>query len=215
MTRSPRATTSRAVLFDLGGVVLTSPFDAFNEYERANGLPRDFIRGVNARDPDSNAWARLERAELDGDGFDSAFGDESAIFGHRVRGAVVVALLAGSIRDEMVVAIEDVRRRGLLTACLTNNVVNSSPQTGSEIAAVMSLFDDVVESSVIGVRKPEPRFYEIACERLDVEPEECIFLDDLGINLKPARAMGMTTIKATSGPQAVAELRAALDGHLD
>jgi putative hydrolase of the HAD superfamily len=203
------------VLFDLGGVVLTSPFDAFNEYERANGLPRDFIRGVNARDPDSNAWARLERAELDGDGFDSAFGDESAIFGHRVRGAVVVALLAGSIRDEMVEAIEDVRRRGLLTACLTNNVVNSSPQTGSEIAAVMSLFDDVVESSVIGVRKPEPRFYEIACERLDVEPEECIFLDDLGINLKPARAMGMTTIKVTSGPQAVAELRAALDGAPD
>jgi len=215
VTRSPRATTSRAVLFDLGGVVLTSPFDAFNEYERANGLPHDFIRGVNARDPDSNAWARLERAELDGDGFDSAFGDESAIFGHRVRGAVVVALLAGSIRDEMVEAIEDVRRRGLLTACLTNNVVNSSPQTGSEIAAVMSLFDDVVESSVIGVRKPEPRFYEIACERLDVEPEECIFLDDLGINLKPARAMGMTTIKVTSGPQAVAELRAALDGAPD
>ncbi len=215
MTRSPRATTSRAVLFDLGGVVLTSPFDAFNEYERANGLPHDFIRGVNARDPDSNAWARLERAELDGDGFDSAFGDESAIFGHRVRGAVVVALLAGSIRDEMVEAIEDVRRRGLLTACLTNNVVNSSPQTGSEIAAVMSLFDDVVESSVIGVRKPEPRFYEIACERLGVEPEECIFLDDLGINLKPARAMGMTTIKVTSGPQAVAELRAALDGAPD
>jgi len=215
VTRSPCATTSRAVLFDLGGVVLTSPFDAFNEYERANGLPHDFIRGVNARDPDSNAWARLERAELDGDGFDSAFGDESAIFGHRVRGAVVVALLAGSIRDEMVEAIEDVRRRGLLTACLTNNVVNSSPQTGSEIAAVMSLFDDVVESSVIGVRKPEPRFYEIACERLDVEPEECIFLDDLGINLKPARAMGMTTIKVTSGPQAVAELRAALDGAPD
>ncbi|MBA3802658.1 MAG: HAD-IA family hydrolase [Acidimicrobiia bacterium] len=203
------------MLFDLGGVVLTSPFDAFNEYERANGLPHDFIRGVNARDPDSNAWARLERAELDGDGFDSAFGDESAIFGHRVRGAVVVALLAGSIRDEMVEAIEDVRRRGLLTACLTNNVVNSSPQTGSEIAAVMSLFDDVVESSVIGVRKPEPRFYEIACERLGVEPEECIFLDDLGINLKPARAMGMTTIKVTSGPQAVAELRAALDGAPD
>ena len=215
MTRSPRAATYSAVLFDFGGVVLTSPFDAFNEYERANGLPDGFIRGVNARDPDSNAWARLERAELDGDGFDSAFGDESAIFGHRVRGAVVVALLAGSIRDEMVEAIEDVRRRGLLTACLTNNVVNSSPQTGSEIAAVMSLFDDVVESSVIGVRKPEPRFYEIACERLDVEPEECIFLDDLGINLKPARAMGMTTIKVTSGPQAVAELRAALDGAPD
>ncbi len=215
MTRSPRATTYRAVLFDFGGVVLTSPFDAFNEYERANGLPHDFIRGVNARDPDSNAWARLERAELDGDGFDSAFGDESALLGRRVPGAAVVALLAGSIRDEMVEAIEDVRRRGLLTACLTNNVVNSGPQTGSEIAAVMSLFDDVVESSVIGVRKPEPRFYEIACERLDVEPEECIFLDDLGINLKPARAMGMTTIKVTSGPQAVAELRAALDGQLD
>ena len=61
-----------------------------------------------------------------------------------------------------------------------------SPAT-AQVAEVMALFDVVVESSKVGVRKPEPRFYEIACELLDVEPAECVFLDDLGVNLKPAR----------------------------
>ena len=70
----------------------------------------------------------------------------------------------------------------------------------------MSLFDVVLESSKIGVRKPEPRIYELACEALEVEPADCVFLDDLGINLKPARAMGMTTIKVVEPGDALAEL---------
>ncbi|MET0448418.1 MAG: HAD-IA family hydrolase [Aeromicrobium sp.] len=200
----------RAVLWDFGGVILSSPFEAFRHYEGQRGIPLDFIRTVNATDPDINAWARLERAELDHAEFDVAFAAESAALGHEVPGADVLALLAGEVRPEMVTALDKVQAAGYKTACLTNNVVsrNEDEPVGGrpEIAAVMARFDVVVESSKIGVRKPEPLFYETACELLGVEPSECVFLDDLGINLKPAKAMGMTTIKVGDPGPAIAEL---------
>jgi putative hydrolase of the HAD superfamily len=117
--------------------------------------------------------------------------------GHRVPGVDILALLSGSVRPEMEVALDAVIAAGYITACLTNNVVSDDTGTTkrSDVAKVMAKFDHVVESSKVGVRKPEPRFYEIACELAGVEPSECVFLDDLGINLKPARAMGMLTIK--------------------
>ena len=199
----------RAVLWDFGGVILSSPFEAFRHYEGQRGIPHDFIRTVNATDPDANAWARLERAELDHAEFDVAFAEESAALGHEVPGADVLALLAGEVRPEMVTALDKVQAAGYRTACLTNNVVsrNDEPDGGRpEVAAVMARFDVVVESSKIGVRKPEPLFYETACELLGVTPSECVFLDDLGINLKPAKAMGMTTIKVGDPGPAIAEL---------
>ena len=208
-----------AVLWDFGGVILTSPFDAFAAYEREHGLPDGFIRQVNATDPHTNAWARLERAELDPDGFAAAFEIEARALGGEVSGARILELLAGEIREEMVTALDRCRAAGLRTACLTNNIVSWEADVDEDpvlaaravqIAAIMSRFDVVVESSVIGVRKPEPRFYELACELLDVAPEACVFLDDLGINLKPARAMGMTTIKVTEPDAALAELEAVL-----
>ncbi len=198
----------RAVLWDFGGVILSSPFEAFARYERGRGLPPDFLRRVNATNPDANAWARLERAELTHDGFDAAFAAESRALGHEVPGADVLALLAGDVRPEMVRALDRVIAAGLATACLTNNVTGEFGRP--EIEAVMQRFDVVVESSKIGVRKPEPRIYEIACELLDVAPDECVFLDDLGINLKPAKAMGMTTIKVGDPAVAIAELSAVL-----
>ena len=79
-----------------------------------------------------------------------------------------------------------------------------------EVGDVMVMFDHVVESSKVGCRKPEPRFYEIACDLLGVEPSECVFLDDLGVNLKPAKAMGMTTIKVGAAEPAIAELERVL-----
>ncbi len=208
-----------AVLWDFGGVILTSPFDAFAAYEREHGLPDGFIRQVNATDPHTNAWARLERAELDPDGFAAAFEIEARALGGEVSGTRILELLAGEIREEMVTALDRCRAAGLRTACLTNNIVSWEADVDEDpvlaaravqIAAIMSRFDVVVESSVIGVRKPEPRFYELACELLDVAPEACVFLDDLGINLKPARAMGMTTIKVTEPAAALAELEAVL-----
>ena len=208
----------RAVLWDFGGVILSSPFVAFAAYERKLGLPTDFIRQLNARNPDDNAWARLERGDYGPADFAAAFEAEAEALGYRLDGLEVLRLLGGSIQPEMVAALKAVKAR-YKTACLTNNArtghgpgMAADPARAREIAAVMSLFDAVIESSKVGCRKPEPRFYEIACATLGIAPTEAVFLDDLGINLKPARAMGMRTIKVAGPAQAIADLEAVL-GH--
>ena len=213
----PDPAAIRAVFWDFGGVVLTSPFDAFRAYEAANGLPPDFIRGVNARDPDSNAWAKLERGEVDVDAFCRLFEAEAAALGHRLPGEHVLAMLSGEVRPEMELALKRLKPAYKL-ACLTNNVAKGSgpamaatAEKAARIEAIMALFDAVVESSKVGVRKPEPQFYQMACEMVGVMPSEVVFLDDLGINLKPARAMGMHTIKVADPAEALAELETALD----
>lgn len=201
----------RAVLWDFGGVILTSPFEAFRRYESAAGLPQDFIRTINSTNPHSNAWALLERSDISTSEFDELFAQESSARGHRVPGADVLALLSGDIRPNMVAALDAVIAAGFKTACLTNNMATtgeSSNERSSALAAVMNRFDVIVESSKVGVRKPEPQFYEIACEMLEVTPGECVFLDDLGINLKPAAAMGMRTIKVADPVDAISQLAA-------
>lgn len=198
-----------AVLFDFGGVILTSPFDAFAEHESRTGLPAGTIRTINATNPDTNAWARLERGELDQARFVERFEAEAQALGHRVDGAEVLACLRGEIRPEMVEAIR--RLRGHFTiALLTNNFVTGSPQwsSGGSFADLVELFDVIVESSTAGCRKPERRFYEIALAELGIAAEQAVFLDDLGINLKPAKAMGMTTIKVVDPGRALSELEA-------
>ena len=198
----------KAVLWDFGGVILSSPFETFNRYEEEHGLPRDFLRTVNATNPHANAWARLERSDITPAEFDVEFANDSEALGHRVPGADVLALLAGDVRDEMVELLDDLKRRGYLLACLTNNVggEHASSERSSTIAAIMARFDVVVESSKVGVRKPEVQFYEMACKLLGVDAKECVFLDDLGINLKPAAALGMKTIKVLSADQAIKDL---------
>jgi putative hydrolase of the HAD superfamily len=215
-----RRTAPKAVLFDFGGVFTASPFEAFNRYEAEVGLPRDFIRGVNARNPDDNAWARLERGQIGLDAFVALFEAEAAAAGHRLDARHVLGCLGGELRPEMVVALERIRQR-FKTACLTNNAAAGegagmarAPELAQAIAQVLRRFDRVVESSKVGCRKPEPRFYEIACEALAVAPAEAVFLDDLGVNLKPARAMGMRTIKVGSPKQALRELEAVLHMRL-
>jgi putative hydrolase of the HAD superfamily len=201
-----------AVLWDFGGVILSSPFEAFNRYESERGLPADFLRTVNATDPHTNAWARLERSDITAVEFDEAFATDALALGHHVKGSDVLALLAGEVRPDMVRALDKVKEAGYRTACLTNNVSgeHAASERTETVAAIMARFDAVIESSKVGVRKPEPRFYEIACETLGVEPAACVFLDDLGINLKPAAAMGMHTIKVLSSAQAIADLEQAL-----
>ena len=203
-----------AVLWDFGGGLTTSPLEAFNPYEAERGLPRDFIRTINATNPEHNAWALFESSRIDLDGFDRLFAEESEAVGHRVPGREVVALLSGDLRPRMV----DVLKRckaAYRVACITNNVKSgqgpgmaATRERAQRMAEVMSLFDLVVESSVEGVRKPNPRIYQITCERLGVAPERAVFLDDLGINLKPAREMGMRTIKVLHEDQAIDDLRA-------
>ena len=199
----------RAVLWDFGGVILSSPFEAFNRYESAAGLPSDHIRRVNSTNPDGNSWALLERNDISPLEFDALFASESEALGHRIPGADVLALLSGEVRPAMVAALDLVIASGYRTACLTNNVVSTAPDPSPrqiEVAAIMKKFDHVVESSKVGCRKPEPRFYEIACELVGVSPDECVFLDDLGVNLKPAAAMGLRTIKVGDPTLALQEL---------
>ena len=203
----------RAVFWDFGGVILSSPFDAFLQYEAKKGLPQAFLRKVNATNPDTNAWALLERNEVSPRDFNDLFMAESTALGHPVPGSDVLALLAGEIRPAMVQALDTVKAAGYRMACLTNNVVGgdgASPERREAVAAVMSRFDAVIESSKVGCRKPETRFYEIACETLRVSPHECVFLDDLGVNLKPAAAMGMHTIKVINPDDALVALGTAL-----
>lgn len=205
----------KAILWDFGGVITTSPFEAFNRYEEEHNVPRDFIRGINAINPTTNAWSQLENGLLSIEAFDRAFEAESKAAGYPVPGKDILRLLTGAVRPRMVGALKKCKRHFKI-GCLTNNI---KPDEGSamhqtneqltEYLAIMNLFDVVIESSVEGVRKPDPEIYRIALARLAVNADECVFLDDLGINLKPARAMGMKTIKVLNVDQALPDL----EGH--
>ncbi|MBR0958294.1 HAD-IA family hydrolase [Bradyrhizobium japonicum] len=201
-----------AVIFDFGGVLTSSPFEAFARFETERGLPIDIIRRTNAANHLENAWAKFERAEVDIETFDELFAAESLALGAEVRGRDVLPLLQGDLRPEMVEALKRIKAQ-FKTGCITNNLpanaIGSMTGRSLYIAEVMVLFDHVIESAKIGLRKPDPRIYQMMVETLKVDPNSCVYLDDLGVNLKPAREMGMTTIKVTSGAQAIAELEKA------
>ena len=202
----------KAVFWDFGGVITTSPFDSFNIYEKENNLAKDFIRQVNATNPDNNAWAKLERNEIDILKFNDLFLAESSKLGYPILGIEVISLLQGQLRPEMIGALKKIKGQ-LIQACLTNNISSPNEELSDENVSiagkndeVMSLFDFVIASSEQNVRKPDPDFYQLALEEANVRPNEVVFLDDLGINLKPARALGMQTIKVTDASNALREL---------
>lgn len=207
------------MVFDLGGVITESPITAFTAYEREAGLPEGLIVRLNSTDPDTNAWARFERNELDVAGFAAAFEAEAAAAGHRVEAARVLAALQGELRPPMIAAVGRLKDAGLPLALLSNNVAPME-RTG-RLGELLGLFDAVVESSVEGVRKPEPEIYRRALDRLSeavgrrIEAADCAYLDDLGINLKPARALGFSTIKVVDPAVALAELSALVGFPLD
>ena len=204
----------KAVFWDFGGVITSSPFEAFNKYEKDHNLPSDFLRKVNSTNPDNNAWAKLERSEVNLDEFDLLFEKESKTLGYAIKGKEVIALLQGKVRPEMVKALQTIKGN-LIQACLTNNIQSLKEEAfdkGNVSVAgkhdeIMGLFDFVIESSKVNLRKPDPAFYAMACEKAKIEPSEAVFLDDLGINLKPARILGMETIKVISSMDALSELQ--------
>lgn len=211
----------KAVIFDFGGVITASPFEAFNRLEEERGLPADFIRSVNAANPHTNAWAQFERAEIDARRFDVLFEAEAEALGHRLEGRAVLAVLSGAIRPEMVRALDQLGSAGYRLACITNNVPSGhgagmarSGDAKDAYEQVFARFEHVIESSKAGVRKPDPRIYMMMCEHLKLAPADCIYLDDLGINCKPAATLGMAAIKVTSGAQALVGLSALLDMSL-
>jgi putative hydrolase of the HAD superfamily len=201
-----------AIIWDFGGVLTSSPFEAFNRYESEHGLPQDFIRRVNSLNPDTNAWAQFEQARIDTHAFDKLFLDEATALGHRVRGHDVLSLLSGDLRKGAISALSALRG-AFKVGCITNNVpagegpgMAGTVEKARAVEKVMGLFHYVLESSKIGIRKPDPRIYALMCEALMVDPNNCVYLDDLGINLKPARQMGMTTIKVSSEVQLLTDL---------
>jgi putative hydrolase of the HAD superfamily len=202
-----------AVIFDFGGVITASPFEAFNRLEDERGLPRDLVRRINATNPDSNAWALFERAEIDATGFNELFAAEARAAGHELDGASVLAVLSGSIRPAMVSALDQLKDAGYRLACITNNVPSGhgagmarSGDAKDAYEQVFARFEHVIESSKAGVRKPDPRIYQMMCDHLGLGPQVCVYLDDLGINCKPAAQLGMAAIKVSSGEQALTDL---------
>ena len=205
-----------AVLWDFGGVITSSPSEAFNRFETTNNLPIDFIRSVNSTNPEINAWAQLESSQISLKEFDDKFAQEAIAKGYNVRGADVLDLLSGELRPEMVMALKIIKRQ-LKIGCITNNVRSGEgasmardPDRAAMMDEVFDLFDVVIESSKVGIRKPNPRIYKMACDEVGVHPKNAVFLDDLGVNLKPARTLGMATIKVLSAEQALDDLEALL-----
>ena len=197
----------KAIIWDFGGVITSSPFEAFNQFEEANGLPKDIIRTINSENPDTNAWAKFESNSITIDVFNDLFLKEAKAKGFDIKGRDIIKLLKGSIRKNMVSFLRELKSDFKL-GCITNNVKSSSEENNdNETKEAMSLFDHVIESSIVGIRKPNPEIYMMSCDALKVSPDKCIYLDDLGINLKPARELGMTTIKVIQPEDAIQEVR--------
>lgn len=202
-----------AVIFDFGGVITSSPFEAFNRLEKASGVPLDSVRRINSANPDTNAWAQFERSEIDAAGFDHAFAEEAARLDVDLRGADVLRCLAGDIRPAMVSALDRLKQSDFKIGCITNNVPSGKGSSmalddakAEAVAQIMKRFDHVIESSKVGIRKPDPAIYIMMCEALEVTPQECIYLDDLGINCKPAAGLGMAAIKVNDEHEALDKL---------
>ncbi len=203
----------KAILWDFGGVITTSPFDSFNQFEQENDLPIDFIRGINAVNHKTNAWALLESNQISEDEFDTLFLEESSQAGYGIKGSQILPLISQtSVRKKMVSVLRECKRH-FKNVCLTNNMrtgsglaMSSNSEHEKDVDEVTSLFDIVIESSKVGIRKPDPAIYRLACDKMDIRPNHVVYLDDLGINLKPAREMGMITIKVLSEAQAIRDL---------
>ena len=202
----------QAILWDFGGVFTTSPFENFNKLEEELGAPADFIRQVNSTNPDKNAWAQFESNSVSLDDFDELFADESEGLGFRIDGKAVINVLSGDLRPRMVEVLK-ICKQHYKVACITNNVkagkgpgMNQNTEKANQVGQVMDLFDAIIEASVVGIRKPNPAIYQLACQALEVKPNDCAFLDDLGINLKPAKKLGMATIKVLGEEQAISDL---------
>jgi putative hydrolase of the HAD superfamily len=200
--------TVRAVIFDLGGVVLGSPLHAIALFERERGIPEGFVNQRVAAGGAQGAWARLERGELSMETFYPRFEAECRSAGQDLDARAMFAQMAEASqpRSSMLEAIRRIRDNGLRAAALTNNWIAETEPT----RVLEPHFDVFIESSVVGLRKPDPRIYELACDRLGVRPAEAAFLDDIGGNLKAARALGMTTIKVVEPASALRELETVL-----
>jgi len=198
----------RAVIFDLGGVILDSPLHAIARFERDRNIEAGAINRIVVATGPGGAWARLERGELSMEDFFGAFEEDCAAAGWTLSARELMERIgeAAAPRPRMLEAVRRIRGRGLCAAALTNNWVGDG--TGTDV--LKPHFDVFVESSVLQLRKPDPRIYRHACEAIGVEPGEAVFLDDIGRNLKTARELGMVTIKVDDPDEALRQLEGLL-----
>ena len=198
----------KAVIFDLGGVILDSPMEIFAEFEKLNGLPENFLNRTIVESGRDGAWARLERGELTLTEFFDAFDEEIRQAGADISSRQLMAAVNdfANVRPEMLKAVRRLRKSGYLVAALTNNWLLDDGGTSTGLDVLKVEFDVFIESSRAGVAKPDPKIYEMALRELGVRAESAVFLDDIGRNLKPAKQMGVTTIKVTSASDALSEL---------
>lgn len=199
----------KAVIFDLGGVVLESPLHFITEYEKKKGLPENFVArvvGGYAARPDG-PWQKLERGELHLNEFCVEFDREIEALGERMSTAEMMAEMAEKtfIRPIMLEAIRRIRQAGTQVAALTNNWKSDDAQY-ERMDELRSEFHVFVESCIVGMRKPDPRIYELTLSKLGIDGSDAVFLDDIGKNLKAAKALGLATIKVADPEQALREL---------
>jgi epoxide hydrolase-like predicted phosphatase len=195
-----------AVIFDLGGVVLGSPLHAIAEFEREHDIPAGFVNRVVVETGERGAWSQLERGRLGLAEFVPAFEADCRAAGRTLSAAAMMQRMAeaSAPRPMMLEAVRRIRASGRVAAALTNNWASEERDDGTR--ALRGHFDHFFESSVLGLQKPDPRIYEHACRELGIAPTQAVFLDDIGRNLKTARALGMQTLKVETPERALDEL---------
>jgi epoxide hydrolase-like predicted phosphatase len=198
----------RGLLVDYGGVLTSNLFDSFRSFCELEGLEPEAI-GRRFREDRSarELLIALETGKLPEDEFEHRF---AAILGVDAPD-LIVRLMAGSQPDvEMLAAIERARAAGIRTGLVSNSWGTSR----YDRAGLAELFDGVVISGEVGIRKPAPEIYELGAEQIGVEPSACVFVDDLPFNLEPAAELGMGTVHHTSSQDTIAELERLLGVEL-
>lgn len=190
----------RGLIVDWGGVLTGNVFDAFRAFCELEGLEPDTLRQRFREDPSSRELLiGLETGKLDEDEFEPRFAE---VLGVEPSG-LIERIFAGAGPDEaMLAAVQRAREGGIRTGLLSN----SWGTRRYDRALLGRLFDGVAISGEIGIRKPSPEIYELAAERIGVPPAECVFVDDLPFNLKPAAELGMATVHHADAAETISEL---------
>ena len=212
MTEAADTRARRGLITDFGGV-LTSPLqEGFLAYQEESGVSLEDLGRAIARATEEHGEPplfELERGEIS----DREF--RARIEPHLEDGFDLTRLHTlyferMKANREMIDFVREVRGRGLRTALLTNNVREWEPLWRAKLPEIDELFEVVVDSAFVGMRKPDPAIYELTLERLGMAAGECVFVDDLGVNCEAARSVGMAAVRFESAEQAIPELRSAL-----
>jgi putative hydrolase of the HAD superfamily len=201
----------KTIIFDFGGVITNSPIEGFKLLEEKHGYDKGLITNINMNNPNDNAWAKSERGEIDIHTFLEEFEKEALEIGQKIDAREILQQLYGSMRENIINKIKLLSNsKKYKLICLTNVLKGVDIFTPKErviaVSHVMRYFDKIYESYKLNMRKPETRIYQYILNEMNIKPQETVFLDDLGMNLKPARQLGINTIKVVNPKDAINEL---------